>query len=869
MRALFIFASWLFLLTASAQRIKTSVNSNWWFCKGDSSSGHWQQVTIPHTWNAADVLDDEPGYYRGAGWYKRLLSVSPAWKGKTIHLYFEGANQVATVFVNGKKAGTHTGGYSAFSIPIGHLLRFDSSATDEVVIHLTNAHDENIPPLNADFSFFGGIYRDVYLLAADEVHFDLDNYGSSGVFVSTPRVSEQWADVQVKGLIENAGATPRLLQVHTEIYDDRGARVAQQQADLTVGAFGKVPFLAFFSRLQQPRLWSPDKPNLYRVLTRIIDRNSGVTTDETAHPLGFRWFRFSADSGFFLNGKHLKLIGANRHQDFKKLGNALPDALHVRDVELLKGMGSNLIRIAHYPQDPAVLEACDRLGLLVMEEIPIVNRITQTEGFEANCLAMQREMIRQHFNHPSVIIWAYMNEVLIEPRYEKGSPEQEAYFRDVLTLARKLEALTRQEDSSRYTLIPGYGDYEVHRRTGIIDVAMIFGWNLYRGWYEETYHDFGKYLDRFHADYPKVPTIITEYGADCDVRLHTTKPQRFDKSMEYAALFHAAYIKQMMERQYISGGAAWNFVDFNSEYRQEATPHMNTKGLMTADRIPKDAYWIYQARFGKEPVVRIGSREWKLRSGLSVSGVDQHSLQPVDVYTNQPFVTAYLNGKKFASVKAVDRRCRLMVPFVDGRNKLEVRSPQGASDAVDIDFELQPASYASPLPFKDLHVSLGDRRQTSDGAGRTVWLPEQEYKANSWGYIGGELYRLRDSDQIPYGSNRAILGTGLDPVYATQRVNIEAFRADVPDGNYRVVLHFAELGENRMRNPAPAPERSFDVIVNGLLVWKGLSNQKELLPRQAFQTATDVEVRNKKGITVSFVPLKGQTILNAIEVIRR
>ncbi len=398
----------LFSNAIHAQRISTSINSNWLFSKGDttkkSGANNWQPVSVPHTWNAQDVMDDEPGYYRGDGWYKKILYIPSSWRDKDVYLFFEGAAQVAEVFVNGISVGSHTGSYTFFSFPVSKQLQFNESGNtpNQVVVKVNNSHNDDIAPLSGDYSFFGGIYRDVYLQAYDKVHFDADNHASGGIFITTPSVLADNAQLNVKGAFVNGTNGIRQLQVTHNIVDADGKIFATQAKKFKAKAGEKINFSYDWKNLSGFKLWSLEEPYLYRIVSSITDLATKKQLDEVSNPLGFRWYEFDAEKGFFLNGKHIKLIGASRHQDYKDMGNALSDAMHVRDVELLKEMGGNFLRIAHYPQDPAILQACDRMGILAAVETPSGNRITETEGYAKNYLQIHKEMIRQNFNHPAL-----------------------------------------------------------------------------------------------------------------------------------------------------------------------------------------------------------------------------------------------------------------------------------------------------------------------------------------------------------------------------------------------------------------------------------------------------------------------------------
>ncbi|WP_448697839.1 glycoside hydrolase family 2 TIM barrel-domain containing protein [Mucilaginibacter sp. AW1-3] len=878
----------IFANSLSAQnRIKQSVNTNWQFYKGDiagypekESNVNWEGISIPHTWNSKDVNDDEKGYYQGIGWYKKTLYIPSAWKGRPVSLYFEGADQQVWVYVNGKLAGTHTGGYTAFNIPVSNLLKFGTSdnTANELTVKVTNAHDENVPPLSADFTFYGGIYRDVYLVATNPLHFDTGNNASNGVFISTPAVSETSALVNVKGSIDNQSAAKRDIKVLTQIFDRDGKLVASGESRVNAIPGQKVAFNQQIKNITKPNLWSPDEPYLYRVVSTLTDAKTKEVLDEVSNPLGFRWYRFDANNGFYLNGKPLKLIGASRHQDFKDLGNALPDAIHVRDMELLKAMGANFVRIAHYPQDPAIIEACDRMGLLASEEIPIVNQITDNETFGTNCKIMMTEMIRQNYNHPSIIVWAYMNEILLRTPF-KDPERQGTYLKNLAALAQQIENLARAEDSSRYTMLPCHGNYNAYAKAGLLSIPKIVGWNLYNGWYSPNLNGFADFLDKFHKDMPDKPFIISEYGADADPRIHSNNPERFDKSMEYVNLYHQVYLKAITARPFVAGAAIWNLADFNSEQREESMPHINNKGILTVDRQVKDSYLFYQANLLKAPFVRIGSRGWTLRSGIAND--KQHCIEAVEVYTNQPEIKLVLNGENIATQKAVDRVCKFNVPFVNGVNKLEaIATSNGQSDEAEITFVMVDNNLKSTsLPFNELNISVGDRRIYVNEEDHQVWLPEQEYKPGSWGYVGGHVYALKGGGRQSFGTDKNITGTGDDPVYQTQRVGLEGFNFDVADGEYEVTLHFAEL-ETPVKQAGLAynlgasaegttfTSRSFDVLINDKEVLHDVNNAADLKPLAAYATKLRVSVKNGQGIHVGFKSNKGETILNGIQVKR-
>ncbi|HMJ08596.1 MAG TPA: glycoside hydrolase family 2 TIM barrel-domain containing protein, partial [Pyrinomonadaceae bacterium] len=401
----------------AATRTERSLNANWRFSPRDDKDSErrdfddsaWQRVNVPHTWNNKDAFDEMPGYRRGASWYRRDLPIGREFAGKSLWLYFEGSNQVTEVYINGRLIGRHIGGYTAFNFDITDAV--DIGKTNLLAVRVDNGFNTDIPPLTADFNMYGGIYRDVRLNAADKLHFKIDDLASSGIQISTPVLSAASGRVLIRGQVSNKTGRARNIDIESRVIDPANRTIAIAAATLSVPADAESAFENSTRPIAHPRLWSPDDPYLYTVETII--RENGRIVDSVSEPLGFRWFKFDADNGFFLNGKPLKLRGTNRHQDYKGLGNALSNRLHVRDMELIKDTGFNFVRLAHYPQDPAVLRAADRLGILLWEEIPIVNYITDSKAFADNSAVMLREMIRQHRNHPSVIMWGYMNEIFL------------------------------------------------------------------------------------------------------------------------------------------------------------------------------------------------------------------------------------------------------------------------------------------------------------------------------------------------------------------------------------------------------------------------------------------------------------------------
>lgn len=876
MRYLLFFVVFFTAKPADAQRVVLPFNTNWQFSKDNFSfndtAAQWQSISLPHTWNVEDVMDDEPGYYRGIGSYRKKFRVAPAFKGKAIYLLFEGANQQSAVFINGKKAGEHTGGYTAFHINLTPFIDFTKD--NELLVKVDNSHHKNIPPLTADFTFYGGIYRDVFLIAVDPVHFTFNNSGSNNVFITTPLVNNKKATVVIRGNISNTNSKAGKIKVVTTVLDAKGKIVANAAKSLDVGSLSGKTFEQNIAIIK-PALWSTEHPYLYKLVTNITDHATGTIIDEITNPLGLRWYSFDAGRGFFLNDKPLKLIGASRHQDFKGLGNALPDSLARKDVELLKAMGGNFLRVAHYPQDPSVLQACDELGILASVEIPVVNEITESDSFYNNCIQMQVEMIRQYFNHPSVIIWCYMNEILLRPSFSNDKERQKVYFSNIAMLAKKLDSITRKEDPYRPTMIAHHGNYNLYKEVGLIGIPNIVGWNLYQGWYGANIKDLPVYLDRFHKEYPGKPVMITEYGADADPRIRSTMPVRFDKSVEYATAFHQYYYKEIMQRPFVAGAMVWNLADFNSETRNETMPHINNKGLLEWDRAAKDPYYYYKAMLVKEPFVKIlGS---SLRGGIADSG-HLSAAQKIQVAGNVRDMEVFVNNQRQSITTTENGITELTVPLENGNNIIEAKAMQNGKQVSDkriISFRLQPYSFAYlDTAFSQLNILLGANRFFTDSRG-LLWIPGQDYRKGSWGSVGGKPFKL-SKGQLPYGTDKNIKGTVDDPVYQTQQTGISAFRLDVADGDYELTLHFAELLGGKVEGmiynldaggrTETESKRIFTVLVNDKAVLESFNIGKQYGNAVAVSRNLHVKAENNTGITITFKAEEGKPVLNALQV---
>ncbi len=851
-KVLFLMIGWVLAACPafSQTRLVRTINDWWTFTK----EGQTTLVNIPHTWNADDTWDDEPGYYRGLCTYTKTVEIPEDLSDKNVYVRFEAAYQDATVLVNGNLAGRHLGGTTAFCFDITPFVR---QGENRFEVRLDNANNPAIPPLAADYTFFGGIYRDVELIFTPKVQISTTHYATSGVYVTTPSVSEKESRVEVLTYMTNATSSACNLLLEQKVTDPSGVVVASVRTKVRVPA-STVNFPARSSlTLQNCALWDIESPSLYRLETSVQDAKGKTVLDAVENRFGLRTFRFDADKGFFLNGRHVKLMGTNRHQDQARIGYALTDEMHVRDIRLLKEMGSNFLRIAHYPQDPVITQLCDRLGIVATVEIPVIDYITcDNQAFIDNCLNMATEMVYQDFNSPSVVVWAFMNEILNhqEAWFKRSDPVEKKipYWKQVEGIAQQINARIKSLDAFRPTMIPCNASVSDYGHSGIAAIPDILGWNLYKGWYGSDFNGAVRFLNEAREAFPGKPVIITEYGAGVDPRIHSSNPVLFDFSQEYGVRFHQYYINLIRSREWIAGSNVWNFNDFYVERRIDAVAHVNNKGLVGLDRKPKDTYLLYKAALSGKPALFIGGKDWALRGG------DEGVPQNVYVFTNADEVTLFLNGERLGAYPVKDYLAQAPVVFRDGDNRLCAEASKDGQllrDVLDVRFRAIPKEMDR---FLEMNVMLGSDRCFCDDVAGAVWIPDREYTPGRWGYIGGKS-GVFPKYNAP-ASSLDIFGTQNNPIFQTWREGIASFRADVPDGQYYVYLYLAELN--------PKADRRFSVSINGQTCLHDVELRRNPGPQKALIQKFTVPVTGGTGLSVDFLPGKGEPVLNAIRIYR-
>ena len=845
--------------SAQGSRIVMGINDNWEFHKGGTEyaqqisfdDSKWQRINLPHTWNATDPFDDDETYYRGIGWYRKKIKLDAALKNKKVFLYFEGANQVTDIYVNGAFEGEHKGGYTAFSFDITSSLNWSNNAENVIAVQVNNAHDNFIPPLSVGYALYGGIYRNAWIIATNDLHFKEINNNSKGVFITTPKVSAEKAALNVKTTVVNESGEKRNFQFVNTVFDKYGKKIITFSKEISLNTNEQTIVEATSGEIRKPYLWSPEDPYLYKVQTQLIE--DGKIVDEVTNPLGFRWFHFDPAKGFFLNGKKYILHGVNRHQDMQGKGSALSDEDHIRDMHLIKNMGVNFMRLAHYPQAPEVLKLADELGIIIWEEIPIVNYMNIHPEFLNNAENMLREMIHQSFNHPSVIIWGSMNEVLLDSK--NGVRIQKhydtAYVKDVRRFAFSLDSLIRSEDRTRYTTMAMHesDDYSKYQ---LDNISQIAGHNLYSGWYGGKVEDFGKTLDKIHAAKPQQIVFISEYGAGSDRRVNTSNPERLDFTGEYQRYYHESYLRQINARPYLAGTAIWNEFDFSQPNIGGTISSENQKGLMTWNRKYKDVYFLYKANWNLEAMVYIATRDWLHRAGY------EDTRYNVDVYTNLNEVTLYLNGNKLKTAKPDDiHKCSFSVQLKDGDNFIEaVGKVNGKTikDAVVIHNKVYPHNLTNAKSFSSIYINVGSNTQYTNESG-TVWFQDQPYKKGSYGYTSGKPSTMN----LKY----MIKNTTQTPLYYSYLDSVTDYRIDIPDGNYKVELSFIETEKIQ------PGDRVFDVSING----ERLINHLDLAAEYGFCIADKktfiVKAANGEGLDISFNPIKGKPIFSGLKIIKQ
>jgi beta-galactosidase len=577
----------------------TKIMKGWEFTGPDGTT---TTVDLPHTWNARDGQDGGNDYWRGTCIYRTHFA-APQFNTAShqVWIQFDGVNASAHVVLNGSPVCNHDGGYSTFRANITELLRDENELTVEV----DNSKNDRVYPQKADFTFYGGIYRDVSLMVVSKNHFTLDYFGGPGIRI-TPTVQGTDASVQVTTWHDGEG------EVSIELLDAAGNTVATGKGpDITLTIFNA-------------HLWNGVKdPYLYSCKARLVV--NGTVEDETTTRFGVRSFKVDPKKGFFLNGKSYPLHGVSRHQDRKGLGNAITREMHDEDMALIKEIGANTIRLAHYQHDQYFYDLCDEVGMVVWAEIPYISE-HMPNGRE-NTISQMKELIIQNYNHPCIVCWGVSNEITISTKDKK----------DMLDNHRQLNDLCHEMDKTRLTTLACYAMCGPFNRSA--HITDMVSWNLYLGWYVPGFILNDLWMGFFHLCFPNRPFGYSEYGAEGMPNLHSAHPHRGDHTEEYQAKYHEYMLRCFKRHPWMWATHVWNMFDFAADARdQGGEPGMNHKGLVTFDRkTKKDSFYLYKAWWSDEAFVHICSKRFVERTGSTAT---------VKVYSNQSTVALYVNGNK-------------------------------------------------------------------------------------------------------------------------------------------------------------------------------------------------------------------------------
>ncbi len=590
-----------------------NINQDWLFIKDSAEvpavfEDAGDKINLPHTWNGIDGQDGGNDYFRGTCCYCKKIVRSELPEGEVFYLEITGANASADVYLNGKHLAHHDGGYSTWRVNITENLEEENC----LVILVENSINEVVYPQTADFTFYGGLYRDVNVIAVPATHFDLDYFGGNGLVI-TPVMEGADAKVTVETCVTNLAEGDRICYVLT---GGEGNVICEENSESL-----KTEFI-----IQNAHLWNGIKdPYLYQAEVSLV--REGKVIDSVTSRFGCRSFEIDPEKGFILNGKEYPLRGVSRHQDRWEIGNALLPEHHIEDMDLICEMGANTIRLAHYQHDQFFYDLCDERGMVIWAEIPYISRHMST-GNE-NAVSQMKELIVQNYNHPSIVVWGISNEITMD-----GAKDP-----DMLALHHRLNDMVHEMDKTRLTTIACISMCDMDEK--IVHITDVVAYNHYFGWYGGSTDDNAVWFDKFHAKYPNRSIGCSEYGCEA-LNWHNSNPKQGDYSEEYQAYYHEELIKQFFTRPYLWATHVWNMFDFGADARAEGGENgQNHKGLITIDRkYKKDAFYAYKAWLSDEPFVHLCGKRY----------IDRvEDVTKVTVYSNLPEVELFANGKSLGT----------------------------------------------------------------------------------------------------------------------------------------------------------------------------------------------------------------------------
>ncbi len=617
------------------------INDGWSFYKNNADvsalSGECEAVNLPHSWNAVDGQDGGNDYFRGACVYTKKFAKADLPEGEKVYIEIRGANSSAELFVDGKSLKVHHGGYSTWRVDITDEIKDEI----EIAIKVDNSANDFVYPQMADFTFYGGIYRDVYLIGVPATHFDLDYYGAPGIKV-TPVMDGANASVEVEVYI-------------TDMLDGDKVKYTITDKEGKIVAENTVADKKFEYVIENAHLWNGRKdPYLYSAKAEIIRDDAAI--DCVSATFGCRSFKIDPELGFILNGEEYPLRGVSRHQDRWGIGNALLPEHHEEDIDLIMEVGATTIRLAHYQHDQYFYDLCDRKGLVIWAEIPYISRHLP-KGRE-NTISQMKELIAQNYNHASIFVWGLSNEITMG-----GANDP-----DLLENHHILNDLVHEWDKTRLTTMACVSMCGMDEP--YVQIPDVVSYNHYFGWYGGDTSMNGPWFDKFHAKYPNKPIGVSEYGCEA-LNWHTSNPKQGDYTEEYQAYYHEELIKQLFTRKYIWATHVWNMFDFGADARAEGGENgQNHKGLVTMDRkYKKDAFYAYKAWLSDEPFVHLCGKRY----------IDRvEDVTKVTVYSNQPEVELFVNGESIGKKQSPEHFF-----YFDVENKGESKIVAVAGDLKD------------------------------------------------------------------------------------------------------------------------------------------------------------------------------------------
>ena len=659
-------------------------NAKWAFSKEadeipSTLPTRWNWVNLPHTWNAIDGQDGGNDYYRGVCYYAKALKKHDLPEADQYYLEFCGANASADVYVNGEHLGHHDGGYSTWRVNITPALQ----AENLIVVAVDNSESETVYPQMADFTFYGGLYRDVNIVCVSASHFDLDFFGGPGLQI-TPTLKGNDAHVEIQVYLTQAKPSQVLRYA---VLDGEGHTVAHLDTDQTRATL----------EIKNVRRWNGRlDPYLYTAAVDLVE--NGNVLDNVSARFGCRTFEINPERGFILNGSEYPLRGVSRHQDRWGVGNALLPEHHREDMDLICEVGATTIRLAHYQHDQYFYDLCDERGMVVWAEIPYISKHLP-DGRE-NTLSQMKELIVQNYNHPSIVVWGLSNEITI-------SGSDPALLENHIAL----NELCHEMDRTRPTTIACVSPCDIN--DPYIKIPDVVSYNHYFGWYGGDTSMNGPWFDHFHEVHPDIPIGCSEYGCEA-LNWHTSHPVQGDYTEEYQAYYHEELIKQLFSRKYLWATHVWNMFDFGADARSEGGENgQNHKGLVTFDRkYKKDSFYAYKAWLSDEPFVHLCSKRY----------VDRvEDVTRVTVYSNLPEVELFANGRSLGKKASADHFFRFDVPNIGETRLVAIAGEQRDEslirkvDAFNEAYRLKEAGailnwfgVSAPEGYFSLNDKLGD-----------------------------------------------------------------------------------------------------------------------------------------------------------------